>query len=112
MRRIAILLLAVTVVVGITTQMVARAWAIDSCPMPTASTAHMPTSAPSSDTPCKGQTPGCVDMTACITTVAVLAAPVSAPIAISWAPVTYSFSTHRLDGRSVEPELSPPILTV
>lgn len=61
--------------------------------------------------PCKGMTPACIDLMGCVV---VLGAPIEAPsmvaTAFNYQLTAYSFATDRLIGRTVGPELFPPIL--
>jgi hypothetical protein len=69
--------------------------------------------APISDsgTPCKGMMPTCADAMGCIIFAALPAAPTSTAVAVVWAAIDYPALASMLDGRSVEPELFPPILS-
>ncbi|HEV2548414.1 MAG TPA: hypothetical protein VGU20_13825 [Stellaceae bacterium] len=69
--------------------------------------------APISDpaTPCKGMMPTCADATGCIIVAALPAAPTSGSVPVVWAAFDYPSLAAMLDGRSIEPELFPPILS-
>jgi hypothetical protein len=120
LRRVGILLLTFAFVVGLTTQLVPRALAMDyqtPCPMGMEAMGDMPmdqadTSADvdPSGSPCKGLTPDCIDAMGCVVAVAALPhAPISASTAFKWVDVAYSFVTPSLAGRSIPPDLFPPI---
>ena len=116
LRRVGILLLALAFVVGWTTQMMPRALAIPQsslCPMGMVSEpAEMSADADQSSMPCKGMTPTCIDVMGCVVTVAVPLAPLSTPTVLKWAEVAYSCTISLPTGRSVPPDLFPPIIAV
>ena len=56
--------------------------------------------------------PNCIDHVGCLTVPALSTAPTALPMPFRWASVAYISGAASLVGRSVEPELSPPILTV
>lgn len=72
--------------------------------------ADMSAGSSGSTAPCTGHTPTCIDHVGCVTLSALPISPVSPPIAFRWTSVAYDFAAEPLAGRSVEPELAPPIL--
>ena len=60
--------------------------------------------------PCSGHMPNCLDHGGCITASVLPPSPSSIAIPVEWASVDYQLAPQPLDGISVKPELSPPIL--
>lgn len=60
--------------------------------------------------PCTGHMPNCIDHLGCLTVSALPASPVSVAVAFEWTSLDYNLAPTALSGRSVKPELSPPIL--
>jgi hypothetical protein len=60
--------------------------------------------------PCTGHLPNCIDHLGCLTVSALPASPVSVAVAFEWTSLDYDLAPTALSGRSVKPELSPPIL--
>jgi len=56
--------------------------------------------------------PNCIDHLGCLTISALATAPTALPMPFRWASIAYMSGATSLVGRSVEPELSPPILAV
>jgi hypothetical protein len=56
--------------------------------------------------------PNCIDHFGCLTVPAVATVPTALPTPFRWASIAYISGATSLVGRSVEPELSPPILAV
>jgi hypothetical protein len=56
--------------------------------------------------------PNCIDHYGCLTVQALPTAPTALSMPFQWAPIAYIADATSLVGRSVEPELSPPILAV
>lgn len=56
--------------------------------------------------------PNCIDHFGCLAVPALTTAPTSLSKPVQWASVAYTSGATSLIGRSVEPELSPPILAV
>jgi hypothetical protein len=56
--------------------------------------------------------PNCIDHFGCLTVPALAIAPTALPMPFRWASIAYISGATSLVGRSVEPELSPPILAV
>jgi hypothetical protein len=54
----------------------------------------------------------CIDHFGCLTVPALATAPTAPPTPFRWVSITYISGATSLIGRSVEPELSPPILAV
>jgi hypothetical protein len=111
LRRLSILLLALAFVVG-TMGPLTFANVAAAVPMP-CHDGMASDLAPMSDsgTPCKGMMPGCADAMGCIVLAALPPAPTAASVPVVWAVVDYPVLSSMLDGRSVEPELFPPILS-
>jgi hypothetical protein len=67
--------------------------------------------APMSDSsmPCKGMMPACADAMGCVVLAALPAAQTAASVPVVWALIDYPVLAAMLDGRSVKPELFPPI---
>ena len=107
-KRLSIAVLALAFVVGLTTQTILPARAV---PMPVPMrAAGMPAHSDERPVaPCKPATPICVDHVGCVTVMAV-PAPTAMGVSIRWHTVSYDPALSHLRGRSVEPELSPPIL--
>lgn len=112
LKRLSILLLAVTFVLGTTAQLTPRAFAFSM-----AGTNHAAMSAHGSPqksdmgAPCKGMAPTCIDEMCCAIVAALPTALASVPVPVEWAAVVYPLLASALDGRAVEPELSPPIVS-
>jgi len=62
------------------------------------------------ESPAPAHTPSCLQHLFCAATPALPNAPASPPTASRWTSVIYDLPSNSLAGRSVEPELSPPIL--
>jgi hypothetical protein len=54
----------------------------------------------------------CIDHFGCLTVPALATAPTALPMPFRWASIAYMSGAPSLVGRSIEPELSPPILAV
>jgi hypothetical protein len=61
--------------------------------------------------PCTGHIPNCVDHICCVTVSALPVSLVSVAVEFEWTSLYYGLTAESLSGISVEPELSPPILT-
>jgi hypothetical protein len=109
LRRLSILLLVLAFVAGTTGSLTSANVAL-AVPMPCHDGMASDT-APMSDSsmPCKGMMPACADAMGCIVLAALPAAPTAASVAVVWAAIDYPVLASMLDGRSVEPELFPPI---
>jgi hypothetical protein len=108
-KRIATCLLALTIALAATLQIVPSAPV--SIDKPAMSMAGMDMSDCNHPTPpCQGMTPACIDSMGCLMTVAVPPAPVAPPTPFKWGAVIYSLSVTTLIGVTIEPELFPPIL--
>jgi hypothetical protein len=108
-KRLSTAILAFAFLVGLTMQAVlpARAAAM---PKPM-SAAGMPGHSDERPlAPCKPATPLCVDHVGCVTVIAVPSSPAAMGVPIRWRAIRYELAASSLTGRSVEPELSPPIL--
>lgn len=60
--------------------------------------------------PCTGHMPNCIDHLGCLTVSALPASPVAIAVVFEWTSLDYDLAPTALSGRSVKPELSPPIL--
>jgi hypothetical protein len=110
MKRIAVYVLALAVVLGAMLQTIPRADAMGAQPdMPKAGMAGM-TEGQQPSTPCKGLTPTCIGSMGCVANLAVPVTPPPTPVSIRRAAVSYSSTVTPLAGISTEPELFPPIL--
>jgi len=107
LKRIAIYVLALAVVVGTMVPTIPRADAMSAQPdMRVAGMAD----GQQPMTPCKDLTPTCIDSMGCVINLAVPVTPPPTPVSVRWAAVSYSSTVTPLAGVSTEPELSPPIL--
>jgi hypothetical protein len=109
LRRLSILLLVLAFVAGTTGSLTSANVAL-AVPMPchdgmASDTAPMS----NSRTPCKDMMPGCADAMGCVVLAALPAALTAASVPVVWAVIDYPVLASMLDGRSVEPELFPPI---
>jgi hypothetical protein len=109
LKRIAIYLLSIAVVLTMSLQGIPHASAMPSVsPM---SMADMDMSnCDHSGAPCKGMTPACIDSMGCVTIVGLPATPVLAVTTIEWSVLSYPVLEVALYGRTIRPELFPPIL--
>ena len=64
----------------------------------------------SDNMPCKGMAHGCVSELGCIFLVSMPAADLTVFTTTAWSSVTYSDASAALQGRTIKPALSPPIL--
>lgn len=62
--------------------------------------------------PCPDRTPNCIDHFGCLSVPALSISPTALQMPFQWASIAYISGATSLVGRSVEPELSPPILAV
>jgi len=60
--------------------------------------------------PCKGMTPACIDGMGCVTLIGLPTIPLAAATPFEWDVVSYTIFDVALAGRTVPPELFPPIL--
>jgi hypothetical protein len=60
--------------------------------------------------PCKGMTPACIDSMGCATIAALPATPLLTSAPLHWDVLSYSFVDVAMNGRTIRPELFPPIL--
>jgi hypothetical protein len=61
-------------------------------------------------TPCKGITPACIDSMGCATIVALPATLLLTSAPLYWDVLSYGFADVAMNGRTIRPELFPPIL--
>lgn len=59
--------------------------------------------------PCKSVTPACTDSMGCLTVVVLPTTPLSAATPLGWGILSYTFFDVALTGRTIRPELFPPI---
>jgi len=62
--------------------------------------------------PCQRTTPLCVEHVGCVLAVAISPSPIAPGAPIRWRAVAYDLAVSRLAGRSLEPELSRPIVAI
>ena len=106
LKRISIHLLAVVLVIATTVQAIPRA----SVAAPEMAMAGMDMSGASHRAPpCKGMTPACTDCLGCATA-GLPATPVLVSAPIVWGELRYAPIIIALTGRTIRPELFPPIL--
>ena len=60
--------------------------------------------------PCTGRMPNCLDHGGCITVPALPVSPTTIAVPVEWTSLDYALAPQALNGISVKPELSPPIL--
>jgi hypothetical protein len=63
-----------------------------------------------SGAPCKGMTPACIDSMGCATIAALPTTPLLTSAPLHWAVLSYGFVDVAMNGRTIRPELFPPIL--
>jgi hypothetical protein len=114
MKRIAIYVLALAVVLGTTLQVIPRADATSPQPDMAMQMAGMSDMGGCQQPahPCKEPTSACIDVMSCAINLAVPMTPSSIPVSFRWASVSYSLAIAPIAGVSTEPELFPPILRV
>jgi hypothetical protein len=114
LKRLSIILLAFALVASVTMQLMPRAWAA-----PGEAGAAVPCemmdmqadsgAAGTPEMPCKGKIPVCNDSIGCAVFVDLPSPPRAAPVDVHWTSVVWTAFQSALFGRTVEPELSPPI---
>jgi hypothetical protein len=60
--------------------------------------------------PCKGMTPGCIDSMGCVAIVALPTMPLLTSAPLHWDVLSYRVVDVAMNGRTIRPELFPPIL--
>jgi len=70
-----------------------------------------PAATPSRDMPRKGDVPICVDSLGCAAAVDVPAPPSARFFAVDWVQIIWTADTSTLAGRTIPPELFPPIFS-
>jgi hypothetical protein len=110
LKRTATYLLALTIALAATLQVIASASVSADQPAMPMATMDMSGDCDNPAPPCKGMTPACIVSMGCLMIVAVPAAPLAASVPFKWGTVSYASSVAPLDGVSIEPELFPPIL--
>jgi hypothetical protein len=109
LKRIATYLLSLAVVLTMTLQTVPHASGMPS--ETTMSMAGMDMSdCDRPATPCKGLTPTCIDSMGCVTIIFLPAIPLAAATPFEWGILSYTAFDVALAGRTIRPELFPPIL--
>lgn len=115
LKRLFIAVLAVALLAGTTAQlmphgaMIAAATAATPCEAMDMPAAGVGPSTVPADMPCKGKIPVCNDSIGCAV-VFNLPTPVRvAPVAVRWTGIVWSAAPSALAGRTLEPELTPPI---
>lgn len=109
LQRIAVAVLTLTFLMGLTAQSVTRASMAVVAQAGTLATGNLPDGSADHKNPCKDSAP-CADHPGCVALAALAPTPGAAPVPVSWALVEYRELALPLAGHSVEPELSPPIL--
>ncbi|MFI4987100.1 MAG: hypothetical protein ACHQF3_06650 [Alphaproteobacteria bacterium] len=109
MRRITIYLLSFAVVLVMTPQRIPHAPA-----MPSDSTMSMAgmdmSNCDHQTAPAKGLTPACADGMCCVTIIGLPTPPLTAPASFKWGVLSYNVFDVALSGRTIRPEIPPPIL--
>jgi hypothetical protein len=109
LKRIASYLLSLAVIVTMTLQMVPHAFAMPSdSEMSMAGMDMSDCDHPA--TPCKGLTPTCIDSMGCVTIIFLPTIPLAAATPFEWGILSYTAFDVALAGRTIRPELFPPIL--
>lgn len=109
LKRIAVAVLTLAFLIGLTAQSVTRASMAIVAQGGTLATGNMPDHSPDPEKPCKDFAP-CADHPGCVVFAALPAMPGSPPVPVNWAFVEYRELAVALAGHPIEPELSPPIL--
>jgi hypothetical protein len=60
--------------------------------------------------PCKGMTPACIDSMGCVTIIGLPTIPLAAATPFEWGVLSYTTFDVALAGRTIRPEIFPPIL--
>jgi len=60
---------------------------------------------------CTDHMPACIDHVGCLTIAGLPVSPALIAVTFDWIPPTYDLAAATLSGISIEPELSPPILS-
>jgi hypothetical protein len=60
--------------------------------------------------PCTGMTPACIDSMGCVTVIGLPTIPLSAATPFDWGVPSYTAFDVALAGRTIRPEIFPPIL--
>ena len=109
LKRIATCLLSLAVIVTMTLQVIphAPAMPLDS---PTSMAGMDMSNCEHRAAPCKGITPACIDSMGCVTIIGLPTTPLSASVPFKWGVLSYTVFDVALAGRTIRPELFPPIL--
>lgn len=108
LKRLLTLGLALTLVVGVTGQLMPSSMAAPQIVMQ----ADMDGGCAGDKAPCTGHMPNCLDHGGCITVSVLPPLPTSIAVPVEWTSLAYDLAPQALAGISVKPELSPPILAV
>ena len=115
LKRLSIILLAFAFVAAVTMQLMPRAWAAPAgagpavpCEMMNMKAEATPAGTPGM--PCKGAIPVCNDSIGCAVFADLPTPPATSPVEVRWISVVWSAIQSVLSGRTVEPELTPPIV--
>jgi hypothetical protein len=110
-KRLSITVLALAFVFASATQMMLSALAIASMPVPLSIGAEAMAAHPDGRpvAPCERSTPVCVEHVGCVIAVSLAASATAAGVPVERCAVSYNTPELHLAGRSVEPELFPPI---
>src|SRR5689334_17886426 len=109
LKRLGIMVLVCVLVAVSAMQMIPAAASGPAGPLASAS---MPCDHDQPATPHDSHPAGCLDMSGCLACPVLTGSPVITVETFAWSAASYSPSANALVGRSVEPELFPPILRV
>jgi hypothetical protein len=111
-KRLSITVLALAFVFASATQAVLSALASPSMRVPMSTTAEAVAAHPDSRpvAPCERSTPVCAEHVGCVIAAALPVSAAAAGVPVERRAVGYNTAPSHLAGRSVEPELSPPIV--
>jgi len=114
LKRVVILVMTVLVSAGISAQMMTHAMAVApamliATPCDMAGMDHGVT--PSQDMPCKGDIPVCIGSLGCAAAVDIPASASADFVAVDWGQIIWTANALTLAGRTIPPELFPPIFS-
>ena len=106
LKRLLTVCLALTLVVGVTTQLMPIRMAAPQI----AVSAELGGGCDGPQSPCTGHMPNCLDQGGCISVSAVPTSAATIAVPVEWSSLDYHLAPQALSGIFVKPELSPPIL--
>ena len=109
LKRVATYLLSLAVVLTMTLQVVRPASGMPSDPAMSMAGMDM-SNCDHPAVPCKGMTPACIDSMGCVTIIGLPTIPLTAATPFEWGVLSYTAFGVALIGRTIRPELFPPIL--